>query len=765
MSRHKIIALLFSLALVITACSATPEEYISRGDRLAAEGDYTAAALNYRKAIQGDPDAAAAYLGLGLAAIELEDPVEAFAALSRAVQLDPGDMEAKARLGGLCISGFLAGQAPVAWYEVAVNTAEDLLGNDPGSFDGLRLKGYIAFADKRFTESIEFFEAALESRPGDPLVTTNLVQAFFAVGRHEEGERLASELIGRAPDYGEIYDVLYRRYVGSGRLALAQEILERRVEANPAVVEHRIALAMHHARRQDGDAMQAVLRDVEGRAAEFQHPYLHVGDFYAQLGDPETALAKYREGLKAADKDSKLEYEKRIIGSMMALGQTEQALSTMDQAMWEGPDDDIRAARASLLLNGGPEELAQAIGEYRNLLRRRPDDLRVRLGLAQALSLSGNLSEAREQFQQILSLTDRMPGAHLGLAQLSLRQNRYEGCVQHARDYLASFPSNMQGRLLHAACQAGAGNLAEASRDLSRLEAAAPNSREVQLQTGLVRLAEGRLQEADQAFTKAHRPGQGDLRPLAGLVESRIRKGDYDQALGLLAREAETSVDEESVRLTLASTAARVGRTDIAIEQYQKLLEIDPKSAGLHLRLGQIYQGTGDKNRALQHLQKAHELQEGDVPAAVALASLLYENNQTGEAVSVLRGNMKAAPGNPLVLNNLAFILAESERDLDEALDLAQLALSSSPGNAAIEDTLGWVYLKRRQVDSALHIFEGIAKKHPDNPVFRYHLGSALLMKGDESRAKAELERALAGAREPKLKAEIKELIAKIGRG
>jgi predicted Zn-dependent protease len=65
------------------------------------------------------------------------------------------------------------------------------------------------------------------------------------------------------------------------------------------------------------------------------------------------------------------------------------------------------------------------------------------------------------------------------------------------------------------------------------------------------------------------------------------------------------------------------------------------------------------------------------------------------------------------------------------------------PSNANLSDTLGWIYLKKKDVESALPIMLNLARRFPENSTFRYHLGVALLEKGDKVQAKQELLAAL----------------------
>src|SRR5262249_40158431 len=118
---------------------------------------------------------------------------------------------------------------------------------------------------------------------------------------------------------------------------------------------------------------------------------------------------------------------------------------------------------------------------------------------------------------------------------------------------------------------------------------------------------------------------------------------------------------------------------------------------------------------------------------------------------------------NTLALNNLAYLLAESGGDLDEALQLAQRAQQKQPGNLNLTDTLGWIYLKKNMSDSALQIFNICVKKDPENPTFRYHLGLTLLQKGDKEKARLELQTALEKKPAKGEEAKIREVIARIG--
>jgi tetratricopeptide (TPR) repeat protein len=157
-------------------------------------------------------------------------------------------------------------------------------------------------------------------------------------------------------------------------------------------------------------------------------------------------------------------------------------------------------------------------------------------------------------------------------------------------------------------------------------------------------------------------------------------------------------------RLYLAEKQA-----DRAIAQFNKTLEKNPDQTAAHMFLGMIYDSKQDPENAEKHYRAALDVDPEFAPAA----------------------------------NNLAYLLADSNRDLNEALKLANIAKKSDPEDPSIADTLGWVYYKRGLYPNAVSELTFAAEKLPDNPTVRYHLGMSYLKKGDTEKARKELEKAL----------------------
>jgi len=161
------------------------------------------------------------------------------------------------------------------------------------------------------------------------------------------------------------------------------------------------------------------------------------------------------------------------------------------------------------------------------------------------------------------------------------------------------------------------------------------------------------------------------------------------------------------------------------------------------LRIGETYRRQGDDTAAIKAFQQAREVLPDNIGVVMALAQTLDHAGRSTEAKQAYEAALKLDANNVVGLNNLAFLLAENNGDLDDALTKAQKAKQLLPNAYQVADTLGWIYLKKNLSDNALDIFKDLVAKAPKQSTFRYHLGMALYQKGDKPKAIKELTEAL----------------------
>ncbi len=96
----------------------------------------------------------------------------------------------------------------------------------------------------------------------------------------------------------------------------------------------------------------------------------------------------------------------------------------------------------------------------------------------------------------------------------------------------------------------------------------------------------------------------------------------------------------------------------------------------------------------------------GNAQMRVGFGNALRALKRTGEAEKAYREAIAADPHLARAYNNLAYLLAESNRSLDEAIALARQALVLDPANALPMDTLGFALYQQGRYKEAADMLE-----------------------------------------------------------
>lgn len=752
----------------LSGCITSKQSYVSKGNKLYDAGKYDDAALNYRKAIQKDPNYGEAYYRFGLSAIKQDHPLEAYDSLYRAAQLLPDRTDVIEKFADVSLSFYLADPShPKARYQQLVQLSDQLLSKNPNSYEGLMVKGYLFSTDRKVKEGIQFFRKALQVDSADPGVKTSLVQDLIVDGQLKEAESLAMELINvQKTSYGRIYDLMYAQYFSSNRVNDAENILKARVQNNPKQADGIVQLALHYNRVKKPDEMKATLQRLVDNPKDFPAGSARVGDFYMGLRDYPTAIHYYEEGLRAhPDGKEKVFYQNKKLVALLAQGKTDEAASLNDRILAENPkDDDALRVRANLWLDSKkPEHLDAALRIFQDLSTRKPTDARLRFHLGRAYRRKGDLESALKEFQQAIRIEPAFIEAKYELGLIDLMRRQSGDALQQANEILAIRPDYRPAKLLRTESLIRTGDANTARKELAALAKDSPNDNQVQFQLALIALSEKKFPQALETLNALR--STGDPQVFVGLGNIYTGLRNFDKAFEALNDGLKKSGDSILIHNQIAITAVIAKQYDRALAEFEKVLSMDPKSVETMRLIADVYELKGSPDEAIKMYRKAFETVPTNVPSALALAGALSQAGRMPEARTLYLGIAKAHPEDPVVLNNAAFLLAEmgGSGNLDEALRMAKSALQKSPKDASYSDTIGYVYLKQGNRDSAIQIFNSLVRRYPRYPVFRYHLGLTLYEKGDKAGARRELQTALNDHPARQDEQRIKELLKKLG--
>jgi tetratricopeptide (TPR) repeat protein len=742
MPRDRFLLPLVLIGILLSAsCGFTARRAFDRGTKLYEKGQYAEASIEFRRAIQKDPKFGEAYLKLGLTELKQASSKSAAEALRHAVALMPASAEPKAALAQLYINAYMMDPRGLAGlYQQASQFATELLSNDPNSYYGLRLTGYLAIADNKPKVAIENFQRANQIQPGQPDVVSLLVQNLLREGQSETGESLASRFLEDHKDYGPLYDILYAHFMELKRPAEAEDVLKRKIANNPHNSFFVTQLCRHYWTLGQRERATPLLAQITSRSDEFSEGHLDAGNFYADNLDWNNASREYEAGIGANPKN-KLTYQRHLATALLSTGRRPEAEKTLDAILKDHPDDDdARASRAALRLAAGtPQDLDQAVADLKPLVEKQPGNIKYAYQLGRAYELKGADESAKAQYLAILGFNRSDIPTLDSLSHVYLREQRFSDAKRYSDMWLAIDSRNPSARLVQSASLFGLGDYSQARTVLTGLIRDYPKLEGPYLQLGLLDVQEKQFDKAEALLGKRYQPGHGDIRLVRGMVEIYGARAQWEKAIALVQKELDAAPQSVEIQRLLAETAARAGRLDLAIEQYQKLLQLQPASRDIPLQLGLLHDAKRQFDQALVQFQAAHRLDPKDPLPPALIGKVLEQAGRRQEAIANYRESLRLDPENASVMNNLAFALAESNGDLNEALQVALRAVQKSPNSPELADTLGWVYLKRKNIPSALQVFENLRQRQPGNASFRIHLAMAFLEKGDVASAHHEL--------------------------
>jgi tetratricopeptide (TPR) repeat protein len=164
----------------------------------------------------------------------------------------------------------------------------------------------------------------------------------------------------------------------------------------------------------------------------------------------------------------------------------------------------------------------------------------------------------------------------------------------------------------------------------------------------------------------------------------------------------------------LGILAAREGNPDLAIQLFQRALQIDPEHSIALQNLGSAYRQKKDWPQAKRTLERALALSPDDPEANYGLGMVYAQQNDTERAYQYLQKAIESRPAYPEALNNLGILYLRTRRPED-----AKRSFETSIRLAPAYDQ---AYLNLARVDAiegrreeAKTVLRELLKQHPDH--------------------------------------------------
>ncbi len=773
-------------ALTLISCSRDPEylkqKYLESGNKYFEAKRLKEAAIMYRKSIEQDRKFGTAYYKLALTSLELGQVANAVPALRRAAELmkpgTPDSDDANLKLAEIMIIAAQAQNNNETLIKEVRNITDGLMKRSPNGWQAHKLTGDLSVlavagllkAQKGTEAKIELekgigeYRKALSVKPGDPVVSLALARVLVLDGETPEAEGIYKSLVAKdKKNFSAIYD-LYRVLLGTKRFPEAEQLLKTAIADNPKETNLRLQLAQFYYGTNKREELVALLSSMKKDLKSFPDAYIQSGDFYQRVGQFDDAQKQYEEGIKA-DPPRKIVYLKHQIETLVRQGKFPDAYAKNDLILKDDPKDpEARGLKATFMLDKG--DINQAMTELQSVVTSRPQNFVARFNLGRAHFARGEYEQARQNFDQAITLRPDYLPARLAQTQVALLRGDFEAASHSADETLKVAPGSIQGRVMKAAALQRLNKYDEARALLEEVLKGNPNQVECLLELGVLDMNQKRNKEAQELFHRASVAQPTNIRGLLGESKALLLDGQGDKSVEIIRAEFGKMPDRVDLQRELGNAQMAAGQFDGSISTFQALQAKakDNKEKGdLLARIGQAYRFRGDTQKSLDAFEQARQLMPDNAAITTTLAMIYDESGRKDLARKNYEATIKLNPNDATALNNLAYLLAESNGNLDEALTYATRAKQKMPNFAEVADTLGWIYLKKNLTDNAVDTFKSLVLQAPQNPTYHYHYAMALSQKGDRVNAKKECEAALANRPPRAQENDIRALIARLG--
>ena len=718
--------------------------------------------MQFRSAAESDSGSAKAHWGLARAYENLGQFNEVLEELRKTVELDDKNLEAKAKLGNY----FLLVQPPMIAETEKIR--DEILAADPAFIEGYILTASIFAAQgKPDAEVVAAVYKAIALNPKRIESYISLERLYMTREKAPEAEAAIKKGIAESPEAVVGYTEYGRFLMYASRDEEAEAQFNKAIEIDAAGIEAREAIAEFFVTSRQFEKAERAYLDLVQIQQNSPESRLVIAGFYSKsdrmdeainvlnqiLTDtPEYVLARYRLGQIYLDRKETAKVNEQL------------------DALFKVNDADIEALMLRARLRLQENRAENAVKDLEEVLKKQPsgrDPLflmsQARLALGQVDPANAFIADLERYHPTYLKtrLLKIQAAFTAGDPQSALKlSNELLERANSATPNAETDPQMIQDVRVRALSSRGLayldlGKIAEAKADLQEIVRLSPRSSSAMVNLARVFIAEGGNETALDMYEKALAADAQNFDAASGIVSTSIRLGQ--------TAKAHVKTD--------ALIAGNEGRGDVL--------------AALHYLKSTIFSAEKNFAAAENELSTAIGLDEEYLPAYSAYASLLVEQNRldeaaaqykkalakqpaaqvytmlgiledargnTGESEKAYRKALEIAPETSIAANNLAWLIADNQGNLDEALQLATMVVGKNQSVAGFYDTLGWVYLKKglaspavEQLKKAVALEDANSQKTgaAPNPGYRVRLGMALAKAGDKVSARREVEASL----------------------
>ena len=708
--------------LTVAGCDrTTPQEHLERAQKFVADGNPRSAIIEFKNALQKDPNLTAARLGLGEVDLAIGDFPSAEKELERALDLGadksqvmPPLLESKLEFGrSQEVLGALDQLEPTPRLDVVRGRALLISGNPEQAAAAFRAAlaadpsmtmaevglAQIALAANDPETAANLLAKAIQTDPRNRVALLAQGDLQTKAGRYDDA-LVAFNAAAKIPSVDLLADMgVIRVLVLQGKLDDADKAVDKVLALLPKYPMANYFKGLIAYQQQDYAAAEKALRVVQQQLPDHPPTLLLMG------------TVKFRQG-QFAEADS-------LIGRFLTFDANNVSARRLLAAIRlsnnnpSGAIDALAPVAASLtdaqglallgtayLRNG---DGAKATTYLQQAVELAPDVAALRNQLAMSMIAGGETRNAIAQLETAVNLDAKLTQSDVMLVLLRMKEGNIDEAATTAKALVERDPKNPIGYNLVGVVALAKKDEAAAVAAFEKALSLDPTYSPAAQNLARIALAKGDVAGAKARLKTFLQSDSGDVAALTMLAQLSANERDWATAKELLERARSAHPDALGPRIALARIGLATNDLEMAQTVANEALAIDAGSFDALVVHAQTLVALGNTGAALPDVNKLQTLLSAasrpNGRAAVVVATLQRDLGQLDQARANLLKARQATPSSPEVsialiqIDALRGDAASAKSELDElaklGVDATQLSMLRADVASATGDLTG----------------------------------------------------------------------------
>lgn len=584
------------------------------------------------------------------------------------------------------------------WQSMFGNLAQ-VIRNDPKHTQALKKMGRLNLLSGRQNEALKNVDALLKASPEDPDALALKGAIMVKQGNLDKGMEFAEEVLKRHPDHSDAVSLKTVVYLTKNDTASALNTVVKALELKPTDVSlHLLQLQVHTQSKN----LTAIEQD------------------YQQL------IRLYPD---------KLDYTYALVKHYADIGETDKALTTLQELIDKHPDQmKPKLVLVDFLMQKKPELVEKTLAGFH---AKFPEEPEFHFRSAALYLKLNRIDEAKKSLNRIIELKPNSKEGHsakIMLAKMAFQEKDTELAQNLVKQVLSDDPHNLEGLLMKARMDMQKGLYDEAITNLRVVLRDYSNSDEAMVLIAQAYQRTTSPELAEEHFRKALSINPANFDALIPVASNMIKNKDIGRAEELLQKALAIKPDHPGALQALAEV--RIMKKDwVGSQKVADLIASKPKGAGYSKFIGgKISEEQGLYKEAIGQYKEALVISPDISNALLGIASSYEKLNQIKEVYPYLDEFIVAHPNDAYPWLLKGQLLAKEKRT-DDALKLLTEAIGKWPKTPEIYEEIARIYIEKKDNDKAIAVINQGLEAMPDQIRLSMFLASAYEQSGDYENA------------------------------